>query len=93
MEPEKIASVTVYSQPGCQACRATTRFFTTAGVPVEELQIADYPHLSTMLINKKQTAMPYVVVNDGEDNTLDSWSGLKQTRIDHWIHQWKEKNA
>ena len=79
-----MAPVTIYSTPGCQACRITSIQFDGLGVAYETVQLAVNPERAADFEEHGYTQAPVVMVpNDpayGEAAGLH-WSGLRPDLI------------
>lgn len=53
--------VVVYTKPGCQPCKATTRWLTNAGIPHEELPAAE--HADYLMTRLEAQEVPVVVIS------------------------------
>lgn len=67
--------VTVYSQPSCQQCHATTRSLTSKGVEHKVVDISQDPEARDFVIGLGYMQAPVVVAGD------DHWSGFRPDKI------------
>lgn len=71
------AEITVYSAPGCIACKATERALAKAGIVFKTIDITTLPAQELeALKNEGYLQAPVVQTEDGE-----KWSGFKPERI------------
>lgn len=75
-------SVTVYGQPGCQPCRATTRTMDKAGVPYHYTDASLDAGVANYLRDTYGPTTPVVEVKDPDTGrVLAAWSGLRVGHI------------
>lgn len=66
-------NVEVFSKPGCVACNATYRHLDKMGVSYDVTDISQNPEAHDMLVEKKFTAMPVVVVDGNYDKAIQGF--------------------
>jgi len=70
-------TITVYKKPQCFQCDKTIEKFTTAGLPVEVVDVTENPDaLAYVKDDLGYTGAPVVVVSEH-----DHWSGLRPDHI------------
>lgn len=72
--------VTVYSQPGCQPCKAVKRALDARGVPYAAVDIADQPDAAAYLEQQGWMGTPVVEVVEG-GHVVAAWQGLRMGAI------------
>lgn len=77
----------VYTGPGCQQCKMTTRKFNDAGVPFIEHDVTKDPQARPFLEKQGFTRLPVVVTDS------DSWEGLQPDKINDAITRERAKTA
>ncbi|QGJ94177.1 glutaredoxin [Corynebacterium phage EmiRose] len=74
-------TVTVYSNPGCQPCRATRKKLTSLGIDYDEVSLADVPAVAATFIEEGYTSAPIVSVVDYRGAVVDTWSGYSPDKL------------
>lgn len=71
-------SVTVYGQPGCQPCKATTRTLDRAGVPHHYEDVSLDPSMSAYIRDTYGPSTPVVEVKDPDTGQVQAaWTGFR----------------
>lgn len=70
-------TVTLYSRPNCNPCRATKRKLKALGVDFEELDTSIDPEARAFAMSLGHLESPVVYVNAGHH-----WSGYRPDRLD-----------
>lgn len=71
--------ITVYSQPGCQPCRATIRALQTLRIPHQVIDVTEDDDATEFVLSLGYLQTPVVVVDDG---IMESWSGFRPDKIE-----------
>jgi len=68
--------VTLYTTPGCVACRQTAKVFEKKGIVFDTLNLEQHPELADQIRSLGYTAAPVVIADDM------SWSGFRLNKIE-----------
>lgn len=71
--------VTVYSNPGCYRCRATTRHMDNLGISYDLVMLVDNPHEADRLRSEGKTELPVVEVTS--PSGIRSWTGFRPSLV------------
>lgn len=71
-----LRTVTVYSQPHCQPCKATKRWLNKNEVPFNEVDITTSPDDAEAIRALGFKEAPVVIVSTGDPETDLMWSGF-----------------
>jgi glutaredoxin-like protein NrdH len=71
-----LRTVTVYSQPHCQPCKATKRWLNKNEVPFTEVDITTSPDDAEAIRALGFKEAPVVIVSTGDPETDLMWSGF-----------------
>ena len=69
-------TVTVYSQPHCQPCKATKRWLNKNDVPFTEVDVTTSPDDAEAIRALGFKEAPVVIVSTGDPETDLMWSGF-----------------
>lgn len=72
-----MTSITVYSKPNCQACRATYRKLNQLGLAYEHVDITEDAEAMEYVMTLGHKEAPIVVLGDGTH-----WGGYRQTKLE-----------
>lgn len=82
------ATVTVYGQPGCMPCKATTRRLDRAGVPYTYVDVTTDPAAFQAVRDHGYNSTPVVEVvrltstPAGVERDVTAWHGYRQDSLD-----------
>lgn len=69
-------TVTVYSKPNCQPCRATKRTLDQLGVPYIEVDVSVDTEARDFVVSLGHLESPVVFIDEGRH-----WSGFRRDRL------------
>lgn len=69
-------SITVYTSPGCQPCKATKRWLDARGVDYQTVDVSQSPDDLAAIKALGYVAAPVVIVSSGDPETDIHWQGL-----------------
>jgi glutaredoxin-like protein NrdH len=72
-------NITVYGQPGCMQCYATTKRLAKLGLAYEYFDVTEDEDARKRALSMGYAKLPVVVVKHGV--YVDSWSGFRDTKI------------
>lgn len=75
-------TVTVYSTPNCQGCKATYRRLHQRQVDYTVVDITENTDKRQFVVNLGHSTAPVVVVTDKDDNIVEHWSGFNPGKLD-----------
>lgn len=78
-------SVTVYTQPACQPCKATKRWLDKRGIDYRTIDITQSPDDLAAIKYLGYLAAPVVIVSTGDPETDLHWSGFDPTSMGRYI--------
>lgn len=71
--------ITVYSNPGCQPCRATKKKLESLGLDYDEVHLETAPDLAAMLKDQGLQTAPVVIVENNGD--VQTWAGYSPDKL------------
>lgn len=72
--------VTVFSNPGCYRCRATTRHMDNLGIGYDLVMLVDHPDTAARLKGEGKTELPVVEVT--RPSGVVYWTGFRPYLIE-----------
>ena len=69
-------TITVYTQPGCQPCRATKRWLDKRGIEYRTVDVTESPADLEAIKELGYNSVPVVIVSNGDPETDLHWHGL-----------------
>lgn len=81
-----MTTVTVYSKPNCQQCRATERWLDARGIAFEHADATEPGNLDAIRYLGYQQAPVVIVNSDGKE---DHWSGFNPIELDKHLGTWR----
>lgn len=83
-------TITIYSRPSCQPCKAIKRWWNNKGVTYQEVNVEEYPEDLAAIKSLGYERVPVTVVSSGDPETDIHWGGL---HMDNMIKYTLEKAA
>lgn len=68
--------VTLYTTPGCVACRQTAKTFERKGIVFDSLNLEQHPELADQFRSLGYTAAPIIISDEMQ------WSGFRLNKIE-----------
>jgi len=69
-------TIKLYSQPNCQPCKATKRWFDRRGIIFQEIDVTESPADAAAIRALGFKESPVVIVSTGDPETDLMWSGF-----------------
>ena len=69
-------TITIYSRPDCQPCKAVKRWWDRKGVTYQEVDVEASPADRAAIKELGYDGVPVVVVSNGDPETDIHWQGL-----------------
>lgn len=82
-------TVTVYTQPNCQPCKATKRWMDKRDHLYHEVDITKSPEDAEAIKALGFKQAPVVVVSNGDPETDLMWSGFDPINLEKYVHSTK----
>jgi len=82
-------TITVYSKPNCQPCKATKRWLDKRNIPYTEVDISTSPADLEAIQSLGFQEVPVVIVSTGDPETDLMWSGLVVANLEKYTHSTK----
>lgn len=77
-------TITVYTQPGCQPCKATKRWLDARGVTYTTVDVTESPADLEAIKALGYNSVPVVIVSNGDPETDLHWSGLVVANLEKY---------
>jgi glutaredoxin-like protein NrdH len=77
-------TITVYTQNGCQPCKATKRWLDKRGVTYTTIDVTESPADLEAIKALGYNSVPVVVVSNGDPLTDLHWSGLVVANLEKY---------
>ena len=77
-------TITIYSRPDCQPCRATKRWWDRKGVAYQEVNVEASPADREAIKALGYDGVPVVVVSNGDPETDIHWQGLVLSSLEKY---------
>ena len=74
-----MTTITVYSKPACQPCKATYRWFDQRGIAYDIVDTSQDPNVVLALKDQGYMESPVVFIEKGE--VKDEWSGFNPNKL------------
>ena len=74
-------TITLYTQPNCQPCKATKRWWDKRGITYAEVDVTTSPQDAEALRALGFKESPVVIVSTGDPETDLSWSGFNPDNL------------
>jgi glutaredoxin-like protein NrdH len=85
-----LRTITVYTKPDCQPCKATKRWLDKRGIQYDTKDVTQDPLDFAAVQELGYSGVPVVVVNNGDNETELHWQGL---HVDNLIKYTTTKEA
>jgi len=85
----KPRTITVYSQPQCQPCKATKRWLDKHDIPYTEVDVTTSPVDAEAIRELGFKEAPVVIVSTGDPETDLMWSGFIPDNLRKYTHSTK----
>ena len=85
----KTRTITVYTKPACQPCKATKRWLDKRDIPYNEVDISTSPDDLEAIQSLGFQEAPVVIVSTGDPETDIMWSGLHVDNLTKYTHSTK----
>lgn len=85
----KERTITVYTQPNCQPCKATKRWLDKRGIAYQEVDITTSPDDATAIRALGFTQAPVIIVSTGDAELDLMWSGFDPNNLSKYSHTTK----
>lgn len=85
----KTRTITVYSKPNCQPCKATKRWLDKRDIPYTEVDITTSPKDLEAIQSLGFQEAPVVIVSTGDPEADIMWSGLHVDNLTKYTHTTK----
>ena len=69
-------TITIYSRPSCQPCKATKRWWDRKGVTYQEVNVEESEQTRAAIKELGYDGVPVIVVSSGDPETDIHWQGL-----------------
>jgi glutaredoxin-like protein NrdH len=89
----KTRTITLYSKPNCQPCKATKRWLDKRDIPYNEVDISNSPADLEAIQSLGFQEAPVVIVSTGDPETDIMWSGLHVDNLNKYTHSTNQKAA
>ena len=83
----KNRSITVYTQPGCQPCKATKRWLDKRGIEYATVDVTESPADLAAIKELGYQSVPVVIVSNGDAETDIHWQGLVVANLEKYTNQ------
>lgn len=80
-ESSSLRTITLYSRPGCQPCKAIKRKWREKGVTFQEVNVEESPDDLAALKALGYGSVPVTVVSNGDPETDIHWQGLHMDNL------------
>ena len=77
-------TITIYSRPDCQPCRATKRWWDRKGIQYQEVNVEESPADALAIKELGYTGVPVVVVSNGDPELDIHWQGLVVANLEKY---------
>jgi glutaredoxin-like protein NrdH len=84
-----LRTVTIYTQPRCQPCKATKRWLDKRDITYTEVDMTASPDDATALKALGFQEAPVVIVSTGDPETDLMWSGFDPNNLTKYTHSTK----
>jgi len=74
-------TIKLYSQPNCQPCKATKRWFDRRGISYQEIDVTESPADAAAIRALGFKESPVVIVSTGDPETDLMWSGFDPNNL------------
>lgn len=82
-------SITIYSRPSCQPCKAIKRWWDRNGVSYNEVNVEESPADLEAIKALGYERVPVTVVSNGDPETDIHWGGLHMDNMTKYTHSTK----
>ena len=86
----KTRTITLYSQPHCQPCKATKRWLDKRSIHYQEVDVTTSPEDAEAIRALGFTQAPVVIVSTGDPETDLMWSGFHPDNLSKYTHSTEE---
>ena len=69
-------TITIYTRPSCQPCKATKRWWDRKGVTYQEVNVEESEQTRAAIKELGYDGVPVIVVSSGDPETDIHWQGL-----------------
>ena len=76
--------ITVYTQPGCQPCKATKRWLDKRDIDYTTVDVAESPADLEAIKALGYQSVPVVIVSTGDPETDLHWQGFNPNNLDKY---------
>lgn len=82
-------TITVYTQPSCQPCKATKRWLDKRDIPYQEVDITTSPKDADAIRELGFKKAPVVIVSTGDPETDLMWQDFHPGNLEKYTHSTK----
>ena len=82
-------TITVYTQPYCQPCKATKRWLDKRDIPYTEVDISTSPDDAKAILALGFKEAPVIIVSTGDPETDIMWSSFHPDNLTKYTHSTK----
>jgi glutaredoxin-like protein NrdH len=84
-----LRTITIYSRPSCQPCRAVKRWWDRKGVTYQEVNVEESPDDLAAIKALGYDSVPVIVVSNGDPETDIHWQGLVLANLEKYTTEQK----
>ena len=82
-------TITIYSRPSCQPCKAVKRWWDRKGIQYQEVNVEASPEDAAAIRALGYDGVPVVVVSNGDPETDIHWQGLVLANLEKYTTETK----
>jgi glutaredoxin-like protein NrdH len=82
----KTRTITIYTQPNCQPCKATKRWLDKRTIPYQDIDVTTSPEDAEAIRALGFKEAPVVIVSTGDPETDLMWSGFIPDNLTKYAH-------
>lgn len=86
----KTRTITIYSQPNCQPCKATKRWLDKRNITFQDIDVTTSPKDAEAIRALGFKEAPVVIVSTGDPETDLMWSGFIPDNLTKYAHTTEE---
>jgi glutaredoxin-like protein NrdH len=79
--------LTIYTQPGCQPCKAVKRWLDVRGIRYEAVDVTENPADLEAIKALGYQSVPVTIVNYGDNETELHWAGFDPNNLTKYVAQ------